>query len=477
MAPSRIAIIDDEPGQQLGSQIKAILQRERGYVVDLILDPLPELADLTSPPLNLIIAVLPPSTQRTKQLLGTLRAKAADTPFLRVRRSADLPQIFDGVLWRPHDFLLTPLQAAEVRARVRRLLPAGEGQRRAAAHEPFADGGGLGQLVGEDPAFVAVKRKVPHLARSEVPVLLIGETGTGKELCARAVHYLSRRVGKPFLPVNCGAIPVELFERELFGHQKGAFTGAWAAQPGLIAEAEGGTLFLDEVEALSLSAQVKLLRFLEDQTYHVLGSPRPKRADVRILAATNVAVAQRVQDGSFRQDLFYRLAVLTLALPPLRQRPADIPLLVAHFWARYANGPRGETRRLSPRAMEALCQYAWPGNIRELQNVIQQVFLSTDAETIEPEDLPISPPGPSRESPGAPFKQAKGQAIAQFESAYLTELLRVHQGNVTQAARAAGKERRAFGRLIKKYHLANRLPSLALLSSLPRIFLSGLATP
>ena len=281
MAPSKIAIIDDGPGQQLGSQIKAILQRERCYVVDLIQDSLPEPADLTSPPLDLIIAVLPPSTQRTKQLLGALRAKAAETPFLRVRRSADLPQMFDGALWRTHDFLVTPLRAAEMRARVRQLLPAGEGQKRAAAHEPFADDGGVAHLVGDDPAFVAVKRKLPLLAQSEVPVLLSGETGTGKELCARALHYLSRRAGKPFLPVNCGAIPVELFERELFGHQKGAFTGAWAAQPGLIAEAEGGTLFLDEVEALSLGAQIKLLRFLEDQTDRQAAEPCAEIARVQ----------------------------------------------------------------------------------------------------------------------------------------------------------------------------------------------------
>lgn len=227
MAPSRIAIIDDEPGQQLGSQIKAVLQRERGYAVDLIQEPLPEPADLASPPLALIIAVLPPSTHRMKQLLGALRAEAADTPFLRVRRSADLSHMLGGVLWRPHDSLLTPLRAADVRARVRRLLPAGDGQERAAAREPFADGRGLGQLVGEDPAFVAVKPKLPLLARSEAPVLLIGETGTGKELCARALHDLSCRAGKPFLAVNCGAIPVELFERELFGHERGAL-----ARPG-----------------------------------------------------------------------------------------------------------------------------------------------------------------------------------------------------------------------------------------------------
>jgi DNA-binding NtrC family response regulator len=247
---------------------------------------------------------------------------------------------------------------------------------------------------------------------------------------------------------------VELFESELFGHQKGAFTSAWISQPGLIAEAEGGTLFLDEIETLSLCAQVKLLRFLQDRTYHVLGCPKPRQADVWILAATNAELTSKIRDGTFREDLFYRLTVMTLTLPPLRERRADIPLLAARFLAQYADQHREGKRQLSSRALEALFHYAWPGNIRELENVIQQAAMLTDAQTIEPEDLPIPPSPPSSASKDTSFKQAKAQAIAQFEKTYLMEMLRVHQGNVTQAARAAQTERRAFGRLIKKYHIA-----------------------
>ena len=246
---------------------------------------------------------------------------------------------------------------------------------------------------------------------------------------------------------------MELFESELFGHEKGAFTSAWTTQAGLIAEVEGGTLFLDEIETLSLGTQVKLLRFLQDQTYHALGSPKPRQADVWILAATNAELTRKVRDGTFREDLFYRLAVMTLTLPPLRERRADIPLLAARFWARYADQREGKKRQLSPRALEALCHYIWPGNVRELENVIQQVAMLTDAQTIEPEDLPIPPSLASSASTDNSFKQAKAQVIEQFEKAYLTELLRVHQGNVTQAARAAQTERRVFGRLIKKYHI------------------------
>jgi DNA-binding NtrC family response regulator len=253
--------------------------------------------------------------------------------------------------------------------------------------------------------------------------------------------------------VNCGAIPAELFERELFGHEKGAFTGASTPSRGLVAEAEGGTLLLDEVETLSLCAQVKLLRFLKDQTYYALGSPRLRRGDVRIVSSTNAELSSKLQEGAFRRDLFYRLAVVTLRLPPLRERRADIPLLVAHFWARYADQRGGQDRHLSPRAVGVLCQYAWPGNVRELQNVLRQVAMLTEAQTIEPEDLPISPPPVPRAVRRLSLKQVKAEAIEQVEKAYVTEMLRAHGGNVTRAAREAQMERRAFGRIIKKYRL------------------------
>jgi DNA-binding NtrC family response regulator len=318
------------------------------------------------------------------------------------------------------------------------------------AAESLCETAAVDPLIGEDPAFLSLKRKLPHLAKQESPVLLVGETGTGKELCARTLHYLSPRFDKPFLPVNCGAIPLELFESELFGHQKGAFTGAWAVQHGLIEEAEGGTLFLDEIESLSLKAQVKLLRFFEDGTYHSLGSPRLRRADVRIIAATNQDLTQKIREARFRADLYYRLTVLSLVLPPLRHRRVDIPLLVAHFWSQYKGGDK---TRLSARAMEALSGYAWPGNVRELQNVIRQLVVLTDGRTIEPEDLPISLSALRSEFSSLSLKQAKAMLVTRFEKSYVTQLLRANHGNVTHAAMEAKMERRAFGRLIKKYHL------------------------
>lgn len=455
MAQPRIVIqiFDDTPGQAIGAEIQAILERESRYQVYLIGVPLCDerVAWDTGP--NLIIPLLPAYKDRAVKLLEMLREKNADTHLLPVLRSEGLNEILDELSLWTQDFLVTPLRAAEVLTRVQRLLSWNKQERRS---KPDVQTGGLARLIGEDPAFVAVKRKLLLVARHEAPVLLTGETGTGKCLCARALHYLSPRSGKPYLPVNCGALPVELFESELFGHQKGAFTGAWSAQRGLIAEAEGGTLFLDEIETLSLGAQVKLLRFLEDYTYYPLGSSRPKQADVRIIAATNLDLTQKIREGTFREDLFYRLAVMNLSLPPLRQRRADIPLLVAHFWTKYGGQAGAEKTTLSPRAIEALCDYAWPGNVRELENVIQRLFVLNDAQTIEPEDLPIPLPVSLKPSPQLSFNQARAQVIEQFEKSYLTKLLRSNHGNVTRAAKEAKKERRAFGRLIKKYQLEKR---------------------
>ncbi len=450
-----ISILDEHPGRPLGSQIHEILKRDERWQVEFA--PAEPAVGAASRGVrgDLIVLVLSAPAEPARQLLDRLQSGHPGIPLLPVLRAQDLAQLED-VPFRTGDFLVPPLRETEVLARVRRLLLDSRASGCRASAESTHDTVGLGHLVGEDPAFVVVKRKLPLIARHEAPVLLTGETGTGKGLCAEVLHNLGRRAGKPFLPVNCGAISLELFERELFGHEAGAFTGAGAGRPGLVAEAEGGILFLDEIEALSVSAQVKLLRLLEDRTYHVVGSPKRRQADVRIFAASNGNLAEKVREGTFRKDLFYRLAVLTLTLPPLRERRGDIPLFVAHFLARHA-AQGAKRRRLSARAVEALGHHAWPGNVRELENVLEQALALTEAETIEAEDLPIPrmPFHPS-DAPGSSFRQRKAQVIAQFEKAYLEELLQIHRGNVTSAAGAARTGRRTLGRLIKKHQLSKR---------------------
>jgi DNA-binding NtrC family response regulator len=446
MAQATIVILDEHIGQRVGGQVRSILQRESRYRALLERPARTAVESLSHRP-DLIVSVL--------RSLAEPRTGAASTdipvPWLAVVGADSVGLAVDPPSVAPWDFVLTPLREAEVLARAERLLGSTAEHERVRIRATVTQAAALGQLVGEAPAFAAVKRRIPLLARSDAPPLITGETGTGKELCARAVHYLSPRAGRPFLPVNCGAIPLELFESELFGHEKGAFTGASATRAGLVAEAEGGTLFLDEIETLSLGAQVKLLRFLEDHTYHVLGSPRPRRSDVRILAATNASLGQRVRDGAFREDLLYRLNVLTVALPPLRERRGDVALLARHFLARFAEGPDGQPRRLSAAALEALSDHRWPGNVRELQNVVHQAVVLAEAPLIEAAHLSL-PEAPAARGAGAgSMRQAKARVVEEFEKAYLGELLRAHQGNVTQAARDAQKERRAFGRLVKKY--------------------------
>jgi DNA-binding NtrC family response regulator len=308
---------------------------------------------------------------------------------------------------------------------------------------------GVQLLVGQSRAFQVVVRQIPKIARAEANVLLLGETGTGKELCARAVHYLSARAGKPFVPVNCGAIPSELVENELFGHVPGAYTGATTTQPGLIREAEGGTLLLDEIDTLPLLVQVKLLRFLQTREYRPLGATTSKRASIRIVAATNANLTNAVRAGTFRQDLYYRLNILTLELPPLRHRPEDIPLLAHHFLQRYTVELERTIHGFSAEAMQALLAYDWPGNVRELENIVERAVVLSDQGIIQLIDLAL--PLPPSTQPLSMFQAAKAQAIARFEQAYLQHLLTMHRGNITHAAQAAGKHRRAFWQLLRKH--------------------------
>jgi two-component system, NtrC family, response regulator GlrR len=308
---------------------------------------------------------------------------------------------------------------------------------------------GLRQLIGESPTFLAEIRKIPTVARCDVSVLILGETGTGKEVCARAIHYLSPRAHAPFVPVNCGAIPTELVENELFGHERGAFTDASTSQCGLIHEAEGGTLFLDEVDSLPALAQVKLLRFLQEKEYRRLGSTKTYRADVRIIAATNSDLEEAIRTGKLRRDLYYRLNVLLLTLPPLRERREDIPLLARHFLARYAAEFKKQVIDFSADVMPALMFYHWPGNVRELEHIVERAIALSEQAVISSTDIAL--PHVGTPAPQDSLQEAKAKVVAQFEKTYIKDLLLAHQGNITHAARAARKNRRAFWQLMHKY--------------------------
>jgi two-component system, NtrC family, response regulator GlrR len=314
----------------------------------------------------------------------------------------------------------------------------------------------LNRILGRSKAVGTLRQQIENIASCDVSVLIIGECGTGKELAARAIHYLSGRAGNPYVPVNCGAIPENLFENELFGHRKGAYTDAAVNQEGLVREAQEGTLFLDEIGVITSYIQVKLLRLLQDKEYKPLGDPKPRLADIRIIAATNRELNKMVKDGIFREDLFFRLNIVSLNIPPLRQRKEDIPILVNHFLEQYSCDYRKERKELTDEAMESLMAYSWPGNIRELENKIQHAIVMAEGDTIAASDLHLPVAGiPSRTSVTGmeSFKEAKRRVVEDFEKNYLTLLLAEFNGDVVSAAQKAGKSRTALWNLLSKYRL------------------------
>jgi DNA-binding NtrC family response regulator len=318
----------------------------------------------------------------------------------------------------------------------------------------------LSSLIGRSPEFMETVRLIGRMAETEAPILIEGETGTGKEVTARAIHYGGARQDGPFVPVNCGAIPESLVENELFGHIRGAYTDAREPQPGLVALANGGSLFLDEVDALSPKAQVILLRFLQDLTYRPLGSRREERADVRIIAASNTPLSQAVQRKQFRIDLYYRLQILCLRLPPLRERVGDPELLANHFVRALSIRYRTREKTLDPAALPVLNAHLWPGNIRELENLIHREFLLAQhdhiripSERIAAERIAVGRhAGRLGNWPrGIGFNEAKALIIERFEREFVAHALAESRGNVSRAARLCGKERRAFGKLLRRH--------------------------
>jgi len=322
-------------------------------------------------------------------------------------------------------------------------------------------------LIGRSPRFLAALAALERWSRVDATVLLAGETGTGKELAARAIHYLGARRGGPFVPVNCGAITDSLLEAELFGHVRGAFTDAKQDARGMIALAQGGTLFLDEVDSLSPRAQAAILRFVQDHSYRPVGGARFHSGDVRVIAASNADLEALSREGRFRQDLLYRLNLLAVTLPPLREREGDALLLAQAFVERLGR-QYGVERRLDDASVAAMRRpLPWPGNVRELEHRVHRCFLHARGASIDLElgpspdsavELPVA-----REAAAHPaaFAEAKAEVIAEFERRYVRELLREAKGNLSLAARLAGKERSRFGKLVKKYGLQRWLPGEA----------------
>ena len=352
------------------------------------------------------------------------------------------------------DFMLKPIQELELITRIRRKLEYNYSKAIDKTRKSLIDKFGPNKLVGEDPSFTHSIKRLIKISKIDAPVLILGETGTGKELFARAIHYISIREKKPYIPVNCGAIPVELFENELFGHVKGAYTDAKATQKGYIAEAEGGTLFLDEINSMPLAAQVKLLRFLQEHQYKPLGSSRYVTADVRIIAASNVNLLDTEITDSFRKDLLYRLSAFSIFVPPLRNRKSDIPVLAKHFLEKYSELYNISQKTLSKKAIDKLISHNWPGNVRELENIIQQCLVESTTSIITPDEIFINKNWETQTDTEISIQENKKNTFEQFEKDYLIDLLINCKGNVSEAARRANISRNHFYRLMRKYNIS-----------------------
>lgn len=402
--------------------------------------------------IDLIIPVVSREAEKAVRLFEWLDDHRFRTPTLAILPDETSREVLAAASEVVDDFILWPFRKSELDQRMGRILgPKSEDLEsvRSRLNKEMA----LMSLVGTDPGFLRMIEKIPQVAATDGTVLITGETGTGKELCARAIHHLSRRRNFPFVPVDCAAFPEHLLENELFGHARGAFTDARGNQKGLAVLAEGGTLFLDEIDALSLPGQAKLLRFLEDRVYKPLGSERFARANVRVVAATNQDLEACIKERRFRADLFFRLDVFRLRMTSLRDRPGDIAALARHFLEKFSTGAGREQRTLSTAALRRLTLHDWPGNVRELLNVIQRAVAFAEGEQILPSH--ISVPGPVSPEPSVTvhFRDARARAIQDFEKGYIREILGKHQGNITRAAREAGKDRRVFGRLVKKHQI------------------------
>jgi two-component system nitrogen regulation response regulator GlnG len=385
MSRARILVVDDEESVRW-ALTKALTRA--GYAVETAADGRAGLAAASDEGIALVLLDVRLPEQDGLAVLRGIRTRRPDLPVIMLTAHGSLPVAVEAMQEGAYDYLGKPFDTDEVLELVEKALQA---QARAQAVGPLPGGAepvDLGGIVGAGPAMQQIFKAVARVAGTDLTVLLRGESGTGKELIARAIHENSRRRGRPFVPVNCAAIPRELLESELFGHERGAFTGAVGARRGRFEQAEGGTLFLDEIGDMDPALQTKLLRVLQDRRIERVGGEGGHPVDVRIVAATNQDLEAAVARRAFREDLFYRLNVVTILLPPLRDRREDIPALAAHFLAAFAAEQHGPARRLSPEALERLLRARWPGNVRELENVVKRAAALAPTALILPDHLP-----------------------------------------------------------------------------------------
>ena len=439
---SRILVLDDDPGTcRFMQELLARPDRE----IETTLDPEQALARVRAKPFDLVISDLKLNARLDGiGVLRSVREMTPGTPVIIVTGFGELEKAVEAVREGAFDFVSKPFNITELKGLVERAL-----QKAPASAPPVTVRDNMPPaLLGRTPAMTHVYKQIAHAASADAPVLIIGESGTGKELVARAIHQHSNRSTRPFVPINCGALTETLLESELFGHIKGSFTGAVADAKGVFQTAHTGTVFLDEVGEMSPALQVKLLRVLQEGEVRPVGSSRSVKTDVRIVAATNVDVERAVTEGKFRQDLFYRLGVVIITLPPLRERRDDIPLLIERF-LKAASAKAAKQVELTPAAIDALAGYHWPGNVRELENMIERLVVFSRGSRIDAGDLPPTV------TPRAPVLEKRLfddlPTLEEIERRYLLHVLEQVGHNRTRAAEVMGIDRRTLYRMAERF--------------------------
>ncbi len=443
---SRLLIVDDD--EEIRSQMKWALAQE--YEISLAEDR-PTAVDAcktVQPEVVLLDLGLPPSPGDPSQGLAALAEMLDANVHLKViiitgqsEKAIALGSIAQGAF----DFLAKPVDMAELKIVVRRAFYLAHLEKELRQAQELLKAGAFEDMLGSSPQMQSVFSAIRKVATTEAPVLILGESGTGKEMVALGIHRRSPRGAGPFVAINCGAIPETLLESELFGHEKGSFTGASSTRPGRIETAAGGTLFLDEIGELPLALQVKLLRFLQEQTIERIGGRKPIPVDTRVIAATNVDLEKAKTDGNFREDLFYRLAVVVIRLPALRERKEDILLLAQAFLRRFAREGHRERLKFQPGAVRAMEQHAWPGNVRELENRVRRAVIMCDGPKVTAADLELAG---EIEADGRPLTLK--EARENLEREMVLAALRSYHGKIAPAAAELGISRPTFYELMEK---------------------------
>jgi two-component system, NtrC family, response regulator HydG len=464
--PVRVLVVDDEPS--LLRALEALL-RKKGYEVIGLDSPIVATQKLAQEDFDVALLDIKMPQLSGLELLNAVKHRRPEVEVIMMTGHATVETALAAVRSGAYDYLTKPFDDVELVARAvakaaeRKMLFDRNRQLETALKE--REGGQGEGIVGNSGPIREVTRMIEAVAYSSTTVLVTGESGTGKELVARALHTRSPRKGHPFVALNCGALTETLLESELFGHVKGAFTGAQRDQKGLFDAADGGTIFLDEIGDIPLSTQVRLLRVLQEGEIKRVGSAESVKVDVRVIAATHRDLPKLVKAGKFREDLFYRLNVINIPLPSLRERVDDIPLLAHHFLRRYAERLGKKVRALSPEGIELLCGYRWPGNVRELENAVERAVVLCRGDAVTPTDLPPAVTGrtaplvreaqPSGAEEAAwltlSYAAAKEHALRRFEKSYVDALMRACDNNISAAARKAGMDRSNFKRVLRKY--------------------------